>query len=108
MLARERSRRRLRPTSRPATASRLGLSPLHFTRGDIRGDCRLEPSPVADRARSLVGGALLGSRVREAMPGVPITESHPKALLLALGLDDSGFAARFGIRAMSDDLHPLR
>ena len=52
----------------------------------------------------LVGGLLLASRMRAAVPGVPITESHPKALLLALGLDGASFAKRFGIRqAWSDD-----
>ena len=57
------------------------------------------------KGAALVGGALLASRVREAVPGVPITESHSKALLLALGLAYSGFAARFCIRALWNDLH---
>ena len=52
----------------------------------------------------LVGGLLLASRLRVTVPGMPITESHPKALLLALGLDGASFAKRFGIRqAWSDD-----
>ena len=76
----------------------------------LRKAYRIHPGTVQSvnslQGAALVGGALLGSRVREAMPGVPITKSHPKALLLALGLDDSGFAARFGIRATWDDLHP--
>ncbi|MYA60909.1 MAG: hypothetical protein F4X40_10255 [Chloroflexi bacterium] len=52
----------------------------------------------------LVGGLLLASQMRVTVPGVPITEAHPKALLLALGLDGASFARRFGIRqAWSDD-----
>ena len=51
------------------------------------------------RGAALIGGALLASRLREAFPSLRITESHPKALLLALGLDETQFAARFGIEA---------
>ena len=36
------------------------------------------------RGAALIGGALLASRLREAFPSLRITESHPKALLLAL------------------------
>ena len=49
------------------------------------------------RGAVLEGGALLAPRVREEFPGVPITESHPKALLLALKLDGAAFAKCFGI-----------
>ena len=49
------------------------------------------------RGAALIGGALLASRIRETFPSVRITESHPKALLLAMGLDEARFAARFGI-----------
>ena len=49
------------------------------------------------RGAALAGGALLASRVRDAFPGVPITESHPKALLQALGLEEGAIAERFGI-----------
>lgn len=49
------------------------------------------------RGAALIGGALLASRVREEFPGVPITESHPKALLGAFGWDESGFAEEFEI-----------
>ena len=47
---------------------------------------------------ALIGSALLASRLREAFPGLRITESHPKALLLALRLDGVQFAARYGIQ----------
>ena len=51
------------------------------------------------RGAALIGGALLASRIREEFPALRITESHPKALLLALGLDETQFATRFGIEA---------
>jgi len=50
------------------------------------------------RGAALVGGGLLASRMREASPGLRITESHPKALLMALKLDGAAFALRFGIQ----------
>ena len=49
------------------------------------------------RGAALIGGALLASRIREQFPGLRITESHPKALLLAFGLDGVQFAAQYGI-----------
>ena len=57
------------------------------------------------RGAALVGGALLASRMREAIIGVPITESHPKALLRALKLDDAAFAKCFGIQSTWQDEH---
>ena len=51
------------------------------------------------RGAALIGGALLASRLREEFPALRITESHPKALLLAMGLDEAQFAARFDIEA---------
>ena len=76
--------------------------------GGLRANARLRrayaiPSGTVQsvnslRGAALVGGALLASRVREAFPEVPITESHPKALLLALRLDGAAFADLFGIR----------
>ena len=49
------------------------------------------------RGAALIGGALLASRIRGEFPRIRITESHPKALLLAMGLDEGQFAARFGV-----------
>ena len=49
------------------------------------------------RGAALIGGALLAPRLREQFPGLRITESHPKALLLAFGLDGVRFAAQYGI-----------
>ena len=49
------------------------------------------------RGAALIGGMLLASRLREKFPGIPITESHPKALLIAMNLEEAGFAERFGI-----------
>lgn len=57
------------------------------------------------RGAVLAGGALLASRMREAFPGVPITESHPKALLLALKLDGAAFTKCFGLQSTWQDEH---
>ena len=51
------------------------------------------------RGAALICGALLASRIREEFPALRITESHPKALLRAMDLDEARFAARFGIEA---------
>ena len=58
----------------------------------------------------IAGGALLASLMREKFPDIRITESHPKALLKALLLDDTNdtnaaaIARRFRINnAWSDD-----
>ena len=47
------------------------------------------------RGAALIGGALLASRLREVFSDLQITESHPKALLRALDVDEARFAARF-------------
>ena len=49
------------------------------------------------RGAALIGGALLASRVRQEFPNTGITESHPKALLRALELDEMAFAEQFEI-----------
>ena len=49
------------------------------------------------RGAALVGGAMLAFRIRQRFPGARITEAHPKALLVALELDERDFAERFGI-----------
>ena len=49
------------------------------------------------RGAALIGGMLLASRIREEFPATRITESHPKALLIATNLSETGFAERFGI-----------
>ena len=53
--------------------------------------------PNSLRGAALIGGALLASRVRQEFPGARITESHPKALLRALKVDETSFATRFEI-----------
>ena len=75
--------------------------------GDRRADARPRerygiPSGTVQsgnalRGAALIGGALLASRLREAPPALRITESHPKALLLALRLDETRFADRYQI-----------
>ena len=54
-------------------------------------------SPNSLRGAALVGGMMLAFRIRQRFPCARITEAHPKALLLALGLDGPDFAERFGI-----------
>ena len=51
------------------------------------------------RGAALVGGAMLAFRVRQEFTGTRITESHPKALLLAFKFDESSFAKKFVISA---------
>ena len=56
------------------------------------------------RGAALVQGALFAERLRRHFPALPITESHPKALLIALGLATDGrsqwreFCARYSVR----------
>lgn len=51
------------------------------------------------RGAALVQGAMFVQRVRERFPEVPVTETHPKALLAALGMEDGGtFRSRFSVR----------
>ena len=47
------------------------------------------------KGAALVGGMMLALQIREKFPDTRITETHPKALLHALNLDDIGFADRF-------------
>lgn len=49
------------------------------------------------RGAALVQGAMLVQRAREAWPGIVVTETHPKALLRALGLKGAGFNRRFAV-----------
>ena len=49
------------------------------------------------RGAALVGGAMLAFRIRQKFPDTRITETHPKALLCALKIDEASFAKRFGI-----------
>ena len=49
------------------------------------------------RGAALIGGAMLAVRVREKFPGAKITESHPKALLKVLRLDEADFSKEFGV-----------
>ncbi len=57
------------------------------------------------RGAVVAGGPLLALRLRESFPELPITESHPKALLHALGFDGETFAKRYKIQDMWNDEH---
>jgi predicted nuclease with RNAse H fold len=51
------------------------------------------------RGAALVQGSMFVQRIREAFPNIPVTETHPKALLAALGMTDGGaFWSRFSVR----------
>ncbi len=51
------------------------------------------------RGAALVQGAMFVQRVRQLFPGVPVTETHPQALLVALGtMDGDAFRNRFSVR----------
>jgi hypothetical protein len=50
------------------------------------------------KGSALIQGVLLAMMLRKSYPKIPITESHPKALLLALGLRDwKAISDRFGL-----------
>ena len=57
------------------------------------------------RGAAIVGGAMLAYRLRELDRNVKITESHPKAILLALEINGSGFAKKFEIPESWDNEH---
>ena len=50
------------------------------------------------RGAVLIQGVMLAIRLRERYPSLPITETHPKALLKALKLNRSELAERFDLK----------
>lgn len=61
------------------------------------------------RGAAIVQGPLLAARLRQRAPGIMVTESHPKALLAALGLQGwPAIAARFGLRGGAPDTEDER
>lgn len=89
------------------TPSGIGIdSPMWWSAGPgggRRADKRLReaygiPSGTVQsvnslRGAALAGGVLLASLMRSKLPEIMVTESHPKALLQALSLDDADGAA---------------
>lgn len=58
------------------------------------------------RGAALTQGAMFIQRMRETYPAVPVTESHPKALLKALTQGDwEVFASRFGLKSVTANDH---
>ncbi len=58
-------------------------------------------APNSLRGAALVQGAMFVQRIRElfpVVPVVPVTETHPKALLVALDTDERAFYRRFCVR----------
>jgi len=52
------------------------------------------------RGAALVQGAIFVDRLRERFPGAPVTEAHPKALLIAMKIEKwVDFARRFSVHA---------
>jgi predicted nuclease with RNAse H fold len=56
-------------------------------------------TPNSLRGAALVQGAMFVERLREKFPGVPVTETHPKAVAIALGGWESARLAGLGCRA---------
>ena len=57
------------------------------------------------RGAALVQAAMFAERIRERFGKVPVTESHPKAVLKALQLEEDGFKTRYSIRGTSGTEH---
>ena len=58
------------------------------------------------RGAALIQGAMFVQRIREIYPTVPVTESHPKALLKVAAQNSWDiFTAKFNINAMPPDEH---
>ena len=58
------------------------------------------------RGAVLIQGMIFVQRMRELYPAVPVTESHPKILLKVLTQRNwEEFAARFGLKAISTNVH---
>jgi predicted nuclease with RNAse H fold len=50
------------------------------------------------RGAALAQGMIFVQRMREAFPAVPVTETHPNALLKALKLDAAEFYGRYSVK----------
>ena len=57
------------------------------------------------RGAAVVQGPFLIARIREHFPAVRVTEVHPKALLIAMGLSWIEFAARFSVHPQHNSEH---
>lgn len=72
----------------------------------LRENCGLSGGQVQAanslRGAALTQGAMFVQRLREAFPRVPVTESHPKALLKVFADGKwQGFARRFGLTGIT-------
>jgi len=57
------------------------------------------------RGAALVQGLMFVQRIRERFLGVRVTETHPKALLRALGIDWNILATRFSVPVAVNSEH---
>ncbi|MCS3496189.1 putative nuclease with RNAse H fold [Bradyrhizobium japonicum] len=68
----------------------------------LRKTYRIHPGTVQSvnslKGAVLVQGLMLAMILRKSYPNVPITETHPKALLRALGMDWNDFRETYGLR----------
>jgi predicted nuclease with RNAse H fold len=55
------------------------------------------------RGAALIQGAMFVHRIRAKFPGVPVTETHPKAVLMARKMDADAFCQRFSVTRQSAD-----
>ena len=93
--------------------SGIGIdSPLWWSSGEgggrfadhwLRKTYRIAPGTVQSanslRGAAVIQGVLLALKLRRSYPSIPITESHPKAVLLALNLPNwEAIRGRFGLR----------
>jgi len=70
-----------------------------FTGGEVQAANSL-------RGAVLTQGAMFIQRMRETYPAVPVTESHPKAILKALTQNDwNEFSIRFGLKVVTANDH---
>ena len=57
------------------------------------------------RGAALVQGAMFVQRIRELFPRVPVTETHPKAILKAFGINMKSFSQRFSVVFNTENEH---
>ncbi|MEP3431172.1 MAG: DUF429 domain-containing protein [Roseibium sp.] len=73
----------------------------------IRQTFKIHPGTVQTanslRGAALVQGAMFVQRLRERFPDVPVTETHPKAVAIALGGWQSAEVSRLGVRQSASE-----
>jgi len=57
------------------------------------------------RGAALAQGMIFVQRIREVFPTLPVTETHPNAVLKAMKLDGDSFYERFSIKVSHNSKH---